>query len=710
MRSKRLMSLVVTVAIAVSTGCGGGSSSVVTPAAVTVSVSPTTANLRPGQTQQFTATVTSSSNTAVTWSVSAGNGSINSAGMYTAPVTPSSQTNVTVTATPQADSTKSANATVTVVALSALTMKPRGPAIALSGNQQLTVVGTFSDGTKYDWTNESTWSSADTTVATVAGKPGLTGGASLGVTTITASYGSVTTSTAVNVTNMTMTNANLSGHYAFSLSHAGKRGQGFEVGSFFADGSSNITAGREDTNSLLASTPSGGLQIMPGTGCNTPNSAGSCYTVNFDGRGTLTLTTAQGSRTFAFILSNDGIPSSKGKFILSGSDGVEVGTFEAQKIPASLSGNYALLLGGMDGIPQSQGSTFQNPIALAGQFSASGNNLTGNLDTNDNGVVNANTGSSQPFSATVTASPDANGRGTLQVIPSSSLGFPGPWSFAYYVVDNAKVLLMQTDVQAGTSTTTVPALAGTAELQTFATTNIGGNPYVFLLERSASPGLLEAAGQWTFGAGTVLSGEMDINKLGITTNVAISNSGPTASYGIVSPSNGRGTVTIPSGATTPAAPSLNSAVFYLISSTRMYILETDVKPNAGVGEQQDPAFSLLTGTLAFNLGQLATNGFDSSFSGQLVTGLGAGIADSNIATNCQPASSNCVVSQASSVLTGAAFNSPDLYGRGTAALDLPSQTNPNYGFYLVSPKKMVVFGLQSPQAGYQAVDGVIEIQ
>ncbi len=58
---------------------------------VTVTVSPTSANVRAGATQSFSATVTGSSNTAVTWQVngvaggSAATGTISSSGMYTAP-------------------------------------------------------------------------------------------------------------------------------------------------------------------------------------------------------------------------------------------------------------------------------------------------------------------------------------------------------------------------------------------------------------------------------------------------------------------------------------------------------------------------------------------------------------------------------------------------------------------------------------------------
>ncbi|MBV9745880.1 MAG: hypothetical protein JO099_19120 [Acidobacteriia bacterium] len=81
---------------------------------VNVTVTPAAVNLQAGQTQQFTAVVTGSSNTAVTWS-SQGAGSISSTGLYTAPAVIATQQAVTITATSQADSTKKATAVVTLL-------------------------------------------------------------------------------------------------------------------------------------------------------------------------------------------------------------------------------------------------------------------------------------------------------------------------------------------------------------------------------------------------------------------------------------------------------------------------------------------------------------------------------------------------------------------------------------------------------------------
>jgi hypothetical protein len=95
-------------------GRGGGS--------VVVNVSPRTVNRFPTQQQQFTASVTGTTNTAVTWQVngvtggSAAAGTIDANGNYTAPGAVPAPANVTVSAVSQADVTKSGSATVTIQA------------------------------------------------------------------------------------------------------------------------------------------------------------------------------------------------------------------------------------------------------------------------------------------------------------------------------------------------------------------------------------------------------------------------------------------------------------------------------------------------------------------------------------------------------------------------------------------------------------------
>jgi hypothetical protein len=82
---------------------------------VGVQVSPTTAGLHASQQQQFTADVTGSANTAVNWTYSPQLGMLTANGLYTAPASVSAPQAVSVTATSQADTTKSSIASVSLL-------------------------------------------------------------------------------------------------------------------------------------------------------------------------------------------------------------------------------------------------------------------------------------------------------------------------------------------------------------------------------------------------------------------------------------------------------------------------------------------------------------------------------------------------------------------------------------------------------------------
>ncbi|HTG30576.1 MAG TPA: hypothetical protein VK818_20350 [Methylomirabilota bacterium] len=116
-----------------NTGCGGGSSTsttTVTQSSVRVTVQPASVSVSNFRTQQFTATVSGSSNTAVTWEVNktAGGsqkfGFISSAGLYVAPSAVPTKidsqqntvtTTLTIMAVSQADTTANGTSTVTIV-------------------------------------------------------------------------------------------------------------------------------------------------------------------------------------------------------------------------------------------------------------------------------------------------------------------------------------------------------------------------------------------------------------------------------------------------------------------------------------------------------------------------------------------------------------------------------------------------------------------
>lgn len=148
------VSLFIAVAVAMFlASCGGGGSS---STSISVAVTPATANVALGQSQQFNATVTGTSNMAVTWSVAGGvqNGTISSTGLYLAPGAVPSPAEVTVTATSVADATKTGTAVVTVVPPSSnvqVSVSPATPAVPLFGTQQFTATVTGTSNGVVTW-------------------------------------------------------------------------------------------------------------------------------------------------------------------------------------------------------------------------------------------------------------------------------------------------------------------------------------------------------------------------------------------------------------------------------------------------------------------------------------------------------------------------------------------------------------------------------
>ena len=97
---------------------------------ITVTVNPTSATIAPGRTQQFTASVTGTSNTSVTWAIDGlfgGNttvGTISTSGLYTAPAASGTHT---VTATSATSSSSTGAATITVTSSGGGCTPPSSP-------------------------------------------------------------------------------------------------------------------------------------------------------------------------------------------------------------------------------------------------------------------------------------------------------------------------------------------------------------------------------------------------------------------------------------------------------------------------------------------------------------------------------------------------------------------------------------------------------
>jgi uncharacterized protein YjdB len=165
---------------------------VATPPPVVVAVSPTSASVQTGATRQFAATVTGSSNTAVTWTTTGG--TVSTTGLFTAPATAGT---FTVRATSVADGTKSATATVTVTVplpVVSVSVSPTSASLQTGATQQLTATVTGSSNAAVNWTS---------TAGTVSASGLYTAPATAGTYTVTATSSADTSKSASSTITVT---------------------------------------------------------------------------------------------------------------------------------------------------------------------------------------------------------------------------------------------------------------------------------------------------------------------------------------------------------------------------------------------------------------------------------------------------------------------------------------------------------------------------
>ncbi len=95
----------------------------------------------------------------------------------------------------------STNVTVLESPLTSLQVNPLNPRISLAttNTQQFSAVAVFADGTTRDITSSVTWTSSETTVATISNTGLATASAKMGTSTITASSGTIKSSTTLTV-------------------------------------------------------------------------------------------------------------------------------------------------------------------------------------------------------------------------------------------------------------------------------------------------------------------------------------------------------------------------------------------------------------------------------------------------------------------------------------------------------------------------------
>jgi hypothetical protein len=519
----------------IMTGCGGSGSS--KNSAITIAISPGSTTLSALQTQQFTATVANTSNTSVIWAVTGG-GTISSAGLYTAPSVIPSSVAVSVTATSQADSSKSATIHVNLLPLTVAILEDpvdlgagetrqftamvrKNPNIGVTWSLSrctdpicgtITASGLYTspssipstttimvsatsqaDPTKFNtvivrllpiavsigpanravplgattnikasvqndiknagvtWTLEPGCSAALCGTLTNATPTSVTYTApasAVNPATVTLAAKSITDASKTAQVSITVSStfSLKEGDYAFYYN--GSEGDYSWIavaGRFHADGHGNITDGIQDMN--LAS---GLFQSVTFTGT---------YVVGTDYRGSFTITAAGGPSIFQMTVDPSG---TRGQFIkfdalpgdlpISGTGYFEMQDKAAFSLPA-LAGPYAV------GIYSGQ-----REAAAAGRFTAiaSGEFSDGRMDVTEHIYSGGYYTPTSTPNLTLTGSfgvpSSSTGRGMASIaLTPSPPGGTGTFNFAYYIISDQKILLVQTDARTSSNT---PVLCG----------------------------------------------------------------------------------------------------------------------------------------------------------------------------------------------------------------------------------------------------------
>ena len=536
-------------------GGGGGGGSPPPPPVVTVLVSPATFSIKIGESQQFTATVTGSSNTAVTWSVTgpgcmgAACGTVNNSGLYSAPAIVPVPSTVSVIATAQADATRSASAALTVGSDVALTVWPASARVTVDNSRQFLRMLTGNSNVAVNW-SVSGLGCAGANCGSVS-STGMYQAPALmppNVTTVLVTATSVVDpgkSAQAAVTLQPFNVRSLSGNYAILYRGVWADSEGHLAGTFAADGNGGINSGVLDrTNALtVGGQPAGNLNNVPYTGA---------YTIGDDNRGLLTMNFSFGTVTYSTA-----IPASGERFFLQAFYNTSArGTAVVLKqdpnafTPAAVNGTYVFQWTGSD----------VNRVRMAniGRFTADGNGtITGGaIDTNDglSGVIDSRT-----FTGSYTVA--NNSRGTMQITVAGVDTF----NFALYVVSADTLIVTSTDdLVAGK-----PMRIGFALRQSggpFTMASLSGN-YVFdMFGRNSASSAIATVGRLVSAGAGNLSGTYDRNDN--YTMTPVSGQPISATYSI--DANGRGVLN---------ATTMVQAVFYMVSPNKALIMEA---PNARV--------------------------------------------------------------------------------------------------------------------------------
>jgi hypothetical protein len=555
--------VLLTLLLPVLLSCGGGSAARNPNGSdppISVAIADRYVVLGAGEAHQFTATVTGSSNTKVTWNLSGCTGdicgTISATGLYTAPAVIPIEATVTVTATTEADPAKADSAAVEQMPI-AVSISPAGAWVAPGGTTD------FTASVHYDpqhagviWALGPLCSDNCGTLSDVA-PPSVTYAAPAAAPdphkiTLTATSVTDSSKKAEITINVSTAGGLTQGDYAFVFN-------GWETpitngyywmyglvaaGRFHADGNGNIIDGVEDINSR-----SGVSKAVPFTGT---------YLIGSDNRGSFTITTDQGTATYHMV-----VDPSKGRGEFIRYDALDpdnpifgTGYFELQDRAAfsltALAGPYAF------GISGAQDA---NRLATVGRFSAdaAGDLTSGHIDLTKQVHVGADRQASSTdleLTGSLGAPSPNTGRGTATLTWGSS------FKFAYYIISDQKILLVQTD----TRSSTTPVLSGEVRRQIgpFSAASFSA-PAIFSMagvNRSTYADFYvnAAIGQIVPDGSGSVTGIVDDNQ-------GLSNQSFTGSYTV--DSGGRSTLVLEHG-----SGSTNTHIAYFVNQNEAFLLQT----------------------------------------------------------------------------------------------------------------------------------------
>ena len=486
---------------------------------VAISISPTSAQIGVSTQRQFTAIVTGSSNTAVTWTISgigcAGNtcGTVTPSGLFTAPAIPPNPPFFSVTATSVADPTKSASSAVTIVPGVHITISPTSATMAASASRQFSAQVTGSSNTSVLWS--------------VAGA-GCTG-SNCGHITAAGLYTApaiLPNPAAVTVTVTSQADTTKSASAQISLVNP--------ISVTISPSSVFLTVGTQQQFHALVSGSSnpGVTWTVSGSGC----SGSTCGTL-----------TSAGLYTAPAVVPNPATVTVTATAQADSSKSASAVVTVAPTNNSKLHGRYALLFKGFDAA---------GVYEAAASFIADGNgNITSGIED-----VNRTAGPKTGLAISGTYQVGADNRGTLTLIGSS-----GTHAFAFALNGTAKVgSLIETD-------NTGIAGSGVMKLQdpaAFDPSVFSGGYAISLTGADAAGGRIAAVGSiFPSGSGTISGSSLDVNDAG---NVMPTFATFAGIYNV--DGTGHGTATF-------AIPGFDGGTFhfalYAISANEYFMLSTD---------------------------------------------------------------------------------------------------------------------------------------